>query len=66
MDSARLAFEAYGSPAAELALLDRSNYAPVIEMFIKAWSQRVGEKAGYGYGEEFRYETVVDVYRGKS
>jgi hypothetical protein len=47
-----------------LAILDRNNYRPVLDMYIRKWAQNVGEKASMEYGEEFRYEHVGDLIRG--
>ncbi|MBI5480951.1 MAG: PIG-L family deacetylase [Deltaproteobacteria bacterium] len=41
-----------------LPLLDRDNYRPALDALIRAWAGRVGAKAGYEYGEEFRYEVA--------
>lgn len=36
--------------------LDRNNYRGVIELMVKLYFGEVGKKAGYQFGEEFRYE----------
>ncbi|MFO8057575.1 MAG: hypothetical protein R6V10_09780, partial [bacterium] len=36
--------------------LDRNNYKPLLDMYVKANDKQAGEKAGYEYGEQFRYE----------
>ena len=63
VDSVRKAFEAMDPDTEILGMLDRENYGPVLAMFIKAMGKKVGEKAGCEYGEEFRYETVTDLFR---
>ena len=35
---------------------DRDNYRPLLEIYVKANDREVGKKAGFDYGEEFRYE----------
>ena len=62
VDMARLAFETFGSEPEALALFDRDNYGPVLDMFIRAMGKKFGDKAGCEYGEAFRYETVVDLF----
>lgn len=40
------------------AKVDRDNYRGLVELMIKALNGRIGSKAGYAFGEEFRYETA--------
>ncbi len=67
IDEIRMSLEATGGVPEKLTLLDRENYRPAIELMIKAYAQEVGKKAGYSYGEEFRYEkaggALVDAVR---
>ena len=63
VDMARMCFETFGSEPETLALFDRDNYGPVLNMFIRAMGKKNGEKAGCEYGEAFRYETVVDLFK---
>ena len=51
-----------GKHAEMLPMLDRDNYRPALEMMIKMWAQKTGRKAGYAYGEEFRYEVIGDLF----
>lgn len=56
IDDIRLTLEATGENPQMLAVLDRDNYRPLLELAIKAWAQNVGAKSNVQYGEEFRYE----------
>jgi LmbE family N-acetylglucosaminyl deacetylase len=38
------------------ASLDRDNYRGLITLYVKAWFGEIGKKAGFEFGEEFRYE----------
>jgi len=66
VDSARLAFATCGSTPEAAAMLDRENCGPVLDFFVREMARKAGAKAGYEYGEEFRYETAVDLYRTES
>lgn len=56
IDDLRLALEAAGAGQEALAMLDRNNYKPLLDIFVKAHDREVGRKAGFEYGEEFRHE----------
>ncbi|MHA1569497.1 MAG: PIG-L deacetylase family protein [Alphaproteobacteria bacterium] len=58
IDDIKMTLQAVGVDADSLVMLDRDNYRPVLEIYIKQWAEQVGAKAGYRYGEEFRYEQV--------
>ncbi|MCZ7582723.1 MAG: PIG-L family deacetylase [Deltaproteobacteria bacterium] len=66
VDDMRRSLEAIGEAPEEMALLDRDNYGPAIEMFVRSWGAKVGEAAGYEYAEEFRYERAGDLIRSKA
>ncbi|MCP4641364.1 MAG: PIG-L family deacetylase [bacterium] len=68
IDDLKMALTASGA-APELAdQLDRDNYRPLLELYVKAWAQEVGAKAGHEYGEEFRHEMaggpIAELARG--
>lgn len=54
VDDLRLSLQATGEHPELLPLLDRDHYRPALDAMIRAWAARVGAKAGYQYGEEFR------------
>jgi len=56
IDDLGMALAAAGAKQEMIDGLDRDNYRPALEMHIKAHAAEVGKKAGYEYGEEFRYE----------
>ncbi len=58
VDDFRLSLTAAGVDADKLDMLDRDNYRPALEMYIKAWAGKVGERGGFTYGEEFRHDIV--------
>ncbi|HDH97304.1 MAG TPA: PIG-L family deacetylase [Proteobacteria bacterium] len=63
IDDITLTMKALGMDPEKVALLDRDNYRPAVEMFIRAWANKVGAKAGVEYGEEFRYEQAGELIR---
>jgi len=63
IDDIKLTMTAIGMDADSMAILDRDNYRPAIEMFIRAWANKVGAKASVEYGEEFRYEQAGDLIK---
>jgi len=63
IDDIRLTLQATGAEVDKLVMLDRDNYRPAIELFIKGWAQNVGSKAGFQYGEEFRYEQAGELIK---
>jgi len=56
IDDLKLALEAAGADDETISGLDRNNYRPLLEIYVKAHDQEIGKKAGYDYAEEFRYE----------
>lgn len=62
IDDLRLSIEATGSHTELLGLLDRDDYRPALEMFIRAWAQNVGKKAGLPLAEEFRHEHAAALF----
>jgi LmbE family N-acetylglucosaminyl deacetylase len=56
IDDLRLALQAAGIPDEKMAFLDRNNYRGAIEFYVKGHDGPVGKKAGFEFGEEFRYE----------
>jgi len=62
IDDMRMSLEVTGKDLDKLVMLDRENYRPVLEMGIRAWAEQVGAKAGFQYGEEFRYEAAGDLF----
>jgi len=56
IDDLKMALTAAGASEDTLSQLDRNNYKPLLDIYVKAHDKEVGEKAGYEYGEEFRYE----------
>ena len=56
IDEMKLALEATGIAPNLAKSLDRNNYRGVIDLMVKMYAEQVGKKAGYKYGEEFRYE----------
>ncbi|MFO8056545.1 MAG: PIG-L family deacetylase [bacterium] len=56
IDDLKMSLEAAGAPPDTVAGLDRNNYKPLLDMYVKANDKQAGEKAGYEYGEEFRHE----------
>ncbi len=63
IDDIKMTLAASDADPELLAMLDRNNYRPVLDMYVRAWAQRVGAKAGVEYGEEFRYERAGDLLR---
>ena len=58
VDDLRMSLQVTGKSPELLPLLDRDNYRPALEAMIRAWAGRVGARAGYQYGEEFRREVA--------
>ncbi len=56
IDDLRMALEASGATAEAIDAMDRENYRPLLELYVKAHDAEVGRKAGHAYGEEFRVE----------
>jgi len=56
IDDLKMAMEATGASSEVLKMLDRNNYRGLLNIYIRAWAQDVGKKAGFEFGEEFRYE----------
>jgi hypothetical protein len=63
IDDMRLNLAVAGMDPNQLAMLDRDNYRPALEMAIRQWAGNVGAKAGFEYGEEFRRETAGDLLK---
>ena len=63
IDDLRLSLLATGTFEPLLAMLDRDNYRPALEMMIRAWAGIVGKKGGFEFGEEFRYERADDLMK---
>ncbi len=68
IDELKMSLEAGGAPQEMVAGLDRNNYKPLLDIYVKANDSETGGKAGYEYGEEFRYELaggpVAELARG--
>ncbi|MBI5527525.1 MAG: PIG-L family deacetylase [Deltaproteobacteria bacterium] len=67
IDDLRMSISAAGRHTEVLGFLDRDNYRPALDMFIRAWAQGVGKKAGVEFGEEFRFEhaaAMLDAIQG--
>jgi len=62
IDSAKLALSTVEADSDIMNFLDRENYELAIQTYVRAFAQKVGLKAGYEYGEEFRYETAADFF----
>jgi LmbE family N-acetylglucosaminyl deacetylase len=56
IDDLKMALEVSGLAPELQAQLDRENYRPLLALYVKAWAAEVGKKAGFEFGEEFRYE----------
>jgi LmbE family N-acetylglucosaminyl deacetylase len=56
IDDLRMALVAAGAPKESVDQLDRENYKPLLDIYVKAQAKEVGQKAGFEFGEEFRYE----------
>lgn len=56
VDDLKMALAAHGAGDELIAGLDRENYRPMLELYVKAHAAEVGKKAGFEYGEEFRFE----------
>ncbi len=63
IDDLRASVAASGVGTELLPLLDRQDYRPAIDRFIRQWAAAVGARAGFDYGEEFRVERAGDVLR---
>jgi LmbE family N-acetylglucosaminyl deacetylase len=64
IDDLRMSLQATGKSPELLPLLDRDHYRPALEAMIRAWARRVGARAGYQYGEEFRREEAGSFVTG--
>lgn len=68
IDDLRMSLEAAGAGPEVVAQLDRNNYKPLLDVYVKAHDKEVGRKGGFEYGEEFRYELaggpVAELARG--
>ena len=62
IDDLRMSIEATGLHEELLGFLDRDNYRPALDMFIRAWAQGVGKKDGLAYAEEFRHEHAAALF----
>lgn len=58
IDELRLAIRAVGRYGEMLDLIDRDNYAPAVEMLVRAWNRRLAQDEPFEYGEPFRYEAA--------
>ena len=56
IDELKMCLEAVGIAPKTAKGLDRNNYKGVIELMVRLYAEGIGKKAGYKYGEEFRYE----------
>lgn len=56
VDELRISIEITGLHEQLLALLDRDNVRPGLEMLVRMHAEKIGQRSGYKYGEEFRYE----------
>ena len=56
VDDLKLALAASNLAPELQAGLDRNNYRGMITLYVKAWFGEIGKKAGFEFGEEFRYE----------
>jgi LmbE family N-acetylglucosaminyl deacetylase len=69
IDDLKMSLAAGGASAETLSGLDRDNYRPLLEIYVKANDREVGAKAGHEYGEEFRCEMaggpVAELARGE-
>lgn len=63
IDDMKMTLAAAGVQPDTLVALDRDNYRPVLEIYIKQWAESVGAKGGCQYGEEFRHEMVGEQIR---
>ncbi len=63
VDDFLMSAKACGMESDMLPMMDRNNYRPMLEMFIRQWAQKTGEPAGIEYAEVFRYETANDLIR---
>jgi len=68
IDDLRMSLTAVGAKQEVIDMLDRDNYRPLLEMQVKAHDKDVGAKAGYEFGEQFRYELaggpIAEMARG--
>jgi len=64
VDDLRLSLQTTGQSPELLPLLDRDNYRPALDAMIRAWAARIGGKAGFQYGEEFRREVAGSFVTG--
>jgi LmbE family N-acetylglucosaminyl deacetylase len=62
IDDVKMSLIASGKKAEDLAFLDRDNYRPLMDIYIRKWAQDVGAKAGMEYAEEFRYERAGELF----
>ena len=63
VDDMKLSLATAGMDPNQLAMLDRDNYRPALEMSIRQWAAKVGATAGYEYGENFRRESAGDLIK---
>lgn len=56
IDDLKMALTAAGANQETLAMLDRNNYKPLLDIYVKNHDQEVGKKIGVQYAEEFRHE----------
>jgi LmbE family N-acetylglucosaminyl deacetylase len=56
IDDLKMALTAAGANQETLAMLNRDNYKPLLDIYVKAHDQEVGKKIGVQFAEEFRYE----------
>ncbi|MDP8254505.1 MAG: PIG-L deacetylase family protein [Candidatus Alcyoniella australis] len=64
IDDLKMSLLATGRFAQVLPLLDRDNYRPALETFIRAWAGKVGERIGVDAAEEFRIERCDELFDG--
>ena len=63
VDDFLMSAQACGMDPEKLQMVDRNNYRPVLEMFVRQWAQLIGEPKGIEYAEVFRYETANDMIK---
>jgi LmbE family N-acetylglucosaminyl deacetylase len=59
----RMSIQVSGEGSDLLPLLDRDDYRPAIDLFIRQWAASVGGRSGCAFGEEFRVERAGDLVR---
>lgn len=68
VDDLKMALAAANLAPELQAGLDRDNYRGMITLYVKAWFGEIGQKAGFQFGEQFRYELaggpIAELARG--